>query len=64
MKVERMTISGQMARHLAMRSSVFSADAGRFIALRIFGLACWKGTSRYGRIWPAAISGMTSSTDG
>ena len=46
MKVERIVISGQIERHLAMRSSVFSAEAGRFIAVRIFGLACWKGTSR------------------
>ena len=46
MNVERMTISGQISRHLRMRSSVFSAEAGRFIALSIFGLACWKGTSR------------------
>jgi FAD/FMN-containing dehydrogenase len=42
----RENISGQISRHLAMRSSVFSLDAGRFIAFRIFGLACWKGTSR------------------
>ncbi len=46
MKVERMTISGQIERHLAMRSRVFSAEAGRYMAFSIFGLACWKGTSR------------------
>jgi len=46
MKVERIVSSGQMLRHLRTRSSTFSALAGRFIAFRIFGLACWKGTSR------------------
>jgi hypothetical protein len=36
-----------------MRASVFSAFAGRFISLRIRGLACWNGTSRYGRTLPS-----------
>jgi hypothetical protein len=43
---ERMVISGQIARQARMRSSTFSALAGRFMALRMRGLACWKGTSR------------------
>ncbi len=34
------------------------------MALSTFGLACWKGMSRYGRSLPAAISGITSSTLG
>jgi hypothetical protein len=38
--------------------------AGRFISLRMRGLACWKGMSRYGRSLPSAISGMMSSTCG
>ena len=49
-----------------MRSRLFSAFAGRFISLRMRGLACWNGTSRYGRqpLPSSAISGMTSSTCG
>ncbi len=57
-----MVRSGQISRQRRMRSRLFSALAGRFIALRMRGLACWNGTSRYGRILPSAISGMTSST--
>ena len=64
MKVERTVISGQIARQRRRRSSTFSALAGRFISLRMRGLACWNGTSRYGRIFPLAMSGMTSSTCG
>ena len=47
-----------------MRCSVFASAAGRFIAFRIFGLACWNGTSRYGSTLPSAISGIRSSTCG
>ena len=64
MNVERIVMSGQIARHARMRASVFSALAGRFISLRIRGLACWNGTSRYGSSRPSAISGITSSTCG
>jgi hypothetical protein len=46
MKVERMASSGQMSRHFAMRSSVFSPFAGRRIALSTRGAACWNGMSR------------------
>src|SRR5207247_1764093 len=48
--------------HLA-RNGV-RARAGRFISLRMRELACWNGTSRYGRILPSAINGTTSSTCG
>ena len=41
-----MVISGQMLRQALMRSRLFSALAGRFMALSTRGLACWKGTSR------------------
>jgi hypothetical protein len=46
MKVERMVRSGQISRQRRMRSRLFSELAGRFMALRMRGLACWKGTSR------------------
>ena len=46
MNVERIVISGQIARHALMRASVFSAFAGRFMSFRMRGLACWNGTSR------------------
>ena len=46
MNVERIVMSGQIARHALMRASVFSALAGRFISFRMRGLACWNGTSR------------------
>jgi hypothetical protein len=46
MNVLRMTRSGRAARHASIRFSVPSALAGRFISLRIRGLACWNGTSR------------------
>ena len=46
MKVLRMVMSGQIARHARIRSRFFSALAGRFISLRMRGLACWNGTSR------------------
>ena len=45
MKVERMVISGQIARQARMRSSVFSCAAGRRIAFSTAGEACWNGTS-------------------
>ena len=45
MKVERMVISGQIARQARMRSSVFSWAAGRRIAFKTAGDACWNGTS-------------------
>src|SRR5690606_16408464 len=45
-KLERTVISGQIRRQLASRSSTFASFAGRFIALRTCGLACWKGMSR------------------
>ncbi|MCY1449517.1 hypothetical protein D9M71_662560 [compost metagenome] len=64
MKVERMIRSGHCSRHFLMRARVLSSNAGRFMALSTFGLACWNGMSRYGRILPAAISGITSSTFG
>lgn len=64
MKVERMVSSGQISRHCLIRARVLSSKAGRFMALSTFGLACWKGMSRYGRSLPAAISGITSSTLG
>ena len=34
------------------------------IALSTLGAACWHGISRYGRILPSAISGITASTWG
>ncbi len=46
MKVDRSVMSGQAARHAAMRSRFLSEDAGRFMSFRIRGLACWNGTSR------------------
>ena len=64
MKVLRMVMSGQMARQRWMRSSVLSTAPGRFISLRMRGLACWNGMSRYGSSLPSAISGMMSSTCG
>jgi hypothetical protein len=64
MNVERIVMSGQISRQALMRASVFSAFAGRFMSFRMRGLACWNGTSRYGRILPCAISGTTSSTCG
>ncbi len=64
MNVERIVSSGTAARHSRMRCSVFASAAGRFIAFRIFGLACWNGTSRYGSTLPSAISGISSSTCG
>ncbi len=45
MKVERMTSSGQIARQARRRSSVFSWAAGRRIAFKTAGEACWNGTS-------------------
>ena len=39
MKVERNVSSGHCSRHFLIRASVFSCAAGRFIALRISGLA-------------------------
>ena len=36
------------ARHARMRVELLGG-AGRFISFRMRGLACWKGTSRYGR---------------
>ena len=62
MKVLRTVISGQTFLHCSILSKTFSALAGRFISFRMRGLACWNGTSRYGRILPSAISGITSST--
>jgi hypothetical protein len=38
--------SGQIARQRWMRSRVLSPLAGRFISLRMRGLACWNGMSR------------------
>ena len=64
MKVLRMVRFGTSLRQLRMRSSVLSMLPGRFISFRMRGLACWNGMSRYGRILPAAISGMISSTCG
>ncbi|MNP38681.1 hypothetical protein D3C76_1322110 [compost metagenome] len=64
MKVERMIRSGQISRQFLIRARVLSSKAGRFIDLSTFGLACWNGMSRYGRILPAAISGISSSTCG
>jgi hypothetical protein len=49
MKVERMARSGQMSRQRARRSSVFSWCAGRRMAFRTAGEACWKGMSRIGQ---------------
>ncbi len=46
MKVLRIVSSGQIARQARMRSRSFSALAGRFMSLRMRGLACWNGTSR------------------
>ncbi|MNW62687.1 hypothetical protein D3C74_408330 [compost metagenome] len=64
MKVERMIRSGQISRQFLMRAKVLSSKAGRFIDFNTFGLACWNGMSRYGRILPAAINGISSSTCG
>ena len=60
------TPSSALARaaDFLMRASVFSACAGRFMRLSTLGLPCWKGMSRYGRILPSAISGITLSTCG
>ena len=63
-KVERRVRSGQISRHCLMRASWRSTEPGRFISFRIRGLACCSGISRYGRILPSAISGITSSTCG
>lgn len=64
MKVERTVISGHIAFQRCMRSRVFSTAPGRFINLRMRGLACWNGMSRYGSNLPSAINGITSSTCG
>ena len=48
MNVLRIVRSGRARRHAVSRSSTFSGAAGRFISLRMRGLACWNGTSRYG----------------
>ncbi|MDT4880094.1 hypothetical protein FQZ97_1158200 [compost metagenome] len=64
MKVERRVMSGQMERQRFTRSSVLSTAPGRFISLRMRGLACWNGMSRYGSTLFSAISGTTSSTCG
>ena len=63
-KVERKVISGQMLRHVRMRSSTFSLLAGRFMAFKTFCEACWNGISKYGTTKPSAIKGITSSTLG
>ncbi|MNV51050.1 hypothetical protein D3C71_1430870 [compost metagenome] len=64
MKVERTVMSGQSWRQRCTRSRVLSTAPGRFISLRMRGLACWNGISRYGRIRFSAISGTISSTCG
>jgi hypothetical protein len=40
MKVLRIVMSGVTRRHAAMRSSVFSAAAGRFMSFKIRAQAC------------------------
>jgi hypothetical protein len=40
MKVLRIVMSGTTARHAAMRSSVCSAAAGRFMSFKMRALAC------------------------
>jgi hypothetical protein len=64
MNVERIVMSGQIERQLAMRSRILSIAPGRFISFSTRGLACWNGMSRYGSSLPSAISGMMSSTCG
>ncbi|CPL23304.1 Uncharacterised protein [Bordetella pertussis] len=46
MKVERSVRSGHSSRQRLMRASVLSSNAGRFMARRMRGLACWNGMSR------------------
>ena len=46
MNVLRIASPGFARRQACTRSSTFSGAAGRFISLRMRGLACWNGTSR------------------
>ncbi len=43
MNVERSVRSGQISRQRAIRFSVFSCAAGRFMRASTLGLPCWKG---------------------
>ena len=46
MNVERIVMSEQISRQPAIRSSTLASLAGRRIAFRMVGLACWNGMSR------------------